>query len=270
MPLVADMSSTILSRPIDVSALRPDLRRRAEEHRPRRPDVVIVRDDLLGRARRETPGVMRLQGAWPTNGSMLNTPPTLRLVLRRARVPVAQAAGRPRGHGDAQPRKASKLYARIDGRGFYTQPGGEGRRSWMNVPFTLPMPALDKTFLAEAQGRRPREARGPPLGRRHARLHLQRDAGGGREALVGLHARVRSSGTAERHDALQDPDAQQHLAWRASSGCRATATKSRPRSADPDAILLRSADMHDMEIPTQRARGRARRRRHQQHSRSRS
>ena len=65
VPLVADMSSTILSRPIDVVEVRPHLRRRAEEHRPVGPRVVIVRDDLLGKARPGTPSVWTTR-RWPT------------------------------------------------------------------------------------------------------------------------------------------------------------------------------------------------------------
>jgi phosphoserine aminotransferase len=95
VPLVADMSSTILSRPIDVSKFGLIYGGAQKNIGPSGICVVIVRDDLVGRARPGTPSVWDYQ-AMAKDGSMLNTPPTFGLVFRGPRVQVAQEAGRPR------------------------------------------------------------------------------------------------------------------------------------------------------------------------------
>ena len=100
-PLVADMSSTLLSRPIDVSRFGIIYAGAQKNIGPAGLAIVIVREDLLGRARRETPGVIDYK-TMAENDSMWNTPSTLCLVLRGARVRLAQGAGRSRSHGPDQ------------------------------------------------------------------------------------------------------------------------------------------------------------------------
>jgi phosphoserine aminotransferase len=112
--------------------------------------VVIVREDLLGRARPGTPSVWDYQ-AVAREGSMLNTPPTFAwyvaaLVLRWLMVQGGLSVMAERNRA-----KAQLLYRAIDESGFYRNPVAVSCRSWMNVPFTLSEPRLDESFLAGAQ-----------------------------------------------------------------------------------------------------------------------
>ena len=148
-PLVADMSSTILSRPIDVSRFGLIYAGAQKNIGPSGLCVVIVREDLIGRARAGTPSVWDYK-AMADDGSMLNTPPTFAwyfagLVLKWIKRQGGLAAMAQRNRA-----KAELLYATIDKSGFYRKPVDPACRSWMNVPFILAAPALDKTFLAEA------------------------------------------------------------------------------------------------------------------------
>jgi phosphoserine aminotransferase len=149
VPLVADMSSTILSRPLDVARCGLIYAGAQKNIGPSGITVVIVREDLLRGARPETPVVLDYR-AVAEAGSMLNTPPTFGwyfagLVFQwlKREGGVAEMARRNRA-------KAEALYAAIDGSGFYSNPVARNARSWMNVPFRLAKPELDKTFLAEA------------------------------------------------------------------------------------------------------------------------
>jgi phosphoserine aminotransferase len=150
VPLVADMSSTILSRPIDVSRFALIYAGAQKNIGPSGLCLVIVRKDLLGKARAGTPSVWDYQ-AMAAEGSMLNTPPTFGwyicgLVLRwvRAQGGLEAMAARNRA-------KAELLYRAIDESGFYSNPVAKNCRSWMNVPFTLARPELDPAFIAEAK-----------------------------------------------------------------------------------------------------------------------
>jgi phosphoserine aminotransferase len=111
--------------------------------------LVIVRDDLLGHARADTPLVLDY-AAMAKEGSMLNTPPTFgwyfaglvfKWLLRRGGLAAMAEHNR---------RKADMLYAAIDNSGYYRNPVAKHARSWMNVPFTIPNPELEKTFVTEA------------------------------------------------------------------------------------------------------------------------
>ena len=149
VPLVADMSSTILSRPIEVAKFGLIYAGAQKNIGPAGLTVVIVREDLTGRARPGTPAVWDYQ-AVAAEGSMLNTPPTFAwyiagLVLRWVKSQGGLAAMAERNRA-----KAQLLYAAIDGSGFYSNPVAPACRSWMNVPFTLADPALDARFLSEA------------------------------------------------------------------------------------------------------------------------
>jgi phosphoserine aminotransferase len=150
VPLVADVSSTILSRPLAVSEFGLLYAGAQKNLGPSGLVVVIVREDLIGRARSGTPSVWDYQ-AMAQDGSMLNTPPTFALyvaglVLRwlKAGGGLAQAAERNR-------RKAETLYSAIESSAFYRNPVAPACRSWMNVPFVLPRSELDKPFLVEAK-----------------------------------------------------------------------------------------------------------------------
>src|ERR1700733_7756829 len=150
VPLVADMSSTILSRPIDVSRFGLIYAGAQKNIGPSGLCVVIVREDLIGRARPGTPVVWDYK-AMAEDGSMLNTPPTFAwycagLVFKWLRRQGGLAAMAQRNRA-----KAELLYRTIDESGFYRNPVERSCRSWMNVPFTLARPELDGAFLAAAR-----------------------------------------------------------------------------------------------------------------------
>jgi phosphoserine aminotransferase len=149
-PLVADFSSTFLSRPIDVSRFGLIYAGAQKNVGPAGLCIVIVREDLIGKARPGTPQVLDYK-AMADDGSMLNTPPTfawyiaglvLKWILGKGGLGAMEKVNRA---------KAEALYAAIDSSGFYRNPVAKDCRSWMNVPFTLARPELDKPFLAEAQ-----------------------------------------------------------------------------------------------------------------------
>jgi phosphoserine aminotransferase len=150
VPLVADMSSTILSRPVDVERFGLIYAGAQKNIGPSGITVVIVRDEMVRGARAGTPVVLDYR-AVAEAGSMLNTPPTFGwyfagLVFQwlKREGGVAEMARRNRA-------KAEALYAAIEASSFYSNPVAKGCRSWMNVPFRLAKPELDKTFLAEAE-----------------------------------------------------------------------------------------------------------------------
>jgi phosphoserine aminotransferase len=149
-PLVADMSSTLLSRPIDVSKFGIIYAGAQKNIGPAGLAIVIVRDDLLGRARRETPGVVDFK-TMAENDSMWNTPSTLAWYFAGLVFQWLKEQGGLAAMGKINERKATKLYSAIDSSGFYKNPVDKAYRSWMNIPFTLKDAALDKPFLQEAK-----------------------------------------------------------------------------------------------------------------------
>ena len=148
-PLVADMSSTILSRPLDVSRFGLIYAGAQKNIGPAGITVVIVRKDLLGRAGASVPAMMNYQ-THAENGSMYNTPPTFAWYLAGLVFQWLKEQGGVDAMGEINRRKADKLYGFIDASGFYSNPVAPTQRSWMNVPFILSDSALDKAFLAEA------------------------------------------------------------------------------------------------------------------------
>jgi phosphoserine aminotransferase len=148
--LVADMSSTLLSRPIDVSKFGLIYGGAQKNVGPAGLTLVIVREDLLGRARPSTPAFMDF-AAMAKEGSMLNTPPTYAWYMAGLVFQWLKRQGGLKGIGEINRAKAEKLYAAIDGSQFYRNPVAKDARSWMNVPFTLAKPELDKAFAAEAK-----------------------------------------------------------------------------------------------------------------------
>ncbi len=149
VPLVADMSSTILSRPIDVSKFGLIYAGAQKNIGPSGICLVIVRENLVGRARRGTPSIWDYE-AMAKEGSMLNTPPTFGIYVAGLVFKWLKKAGGLAAVGERNRQKAEKLYAAIDGSGYYRNPVARHCRSWMNVPFTIPNPELEKTFCAEA------------------------------------------------------------------------------------------------------------------------
>ncbi len=149
-PLVADMSSTILSRPIDVSRFGVIYAGAQKNIGAAGICVLIVRKDLTGKARRETPGIIDYK-TMAESDSMWNTPPTFSWYISSLVFEWIRDQGGLEALSERNRRKADKLYAAIDGSDFYANPVRPDCRSWMNVPFTLADPGLDKQFLAEAE-----------------------------------------------------------------------------------------------------------------------
>ncbi len=148
-PLVVDMSSTILSRPLDVSRFGVIYAGAQKNIGPAGLTLVIVHDDLLDRARPQTPSVTNYR-VMADSDSMSNTPPTLAWYLASLVFDWLDAQGGLTVMGERNERKSATLYAAIDGSDFYSNPVTPKYRSWMNVPFTLADPALDATFLEES------------------------------------------------------------------------------------------------------------------------
>ena len=149
VPLVADFSSTILSRPLDVSRFGVIYAGAQKNMGPSGLCVVLVREDLLGRARPTTPSVLQYAEMAATD-SMLNTPPTFGLYLLGLILQWVKDAGGLTAMGERNQAKAAALYAAIDGSDFYSNPVAVNARSWMNVPFLVPDAALEKPFVAQA------------------------------------------------------------------------------------------------------------------------
>ena len=149
-PLVADMSSTLLSRPIDVSKFGLIYAGAQKNIGPAGLTVIIVRDDLLGHARADTPSVLDY-AAVAKDGSMLNTPPTYAWYFAGLVFQWLKRQGGLSSMGERNRAKAAKLYDAVDRSSFYKNPVAKDARSWMNVVFTLAKPELDKTFIAEAK-----------------------------------------------------------------------------------------------------------------------
>ncbi|MEJ2592448.1 MAG: 3-phosphoserine/phosphohydroxythreonine transaminase [Candidatus Thiodiazotropha sp.] len=149
VPLVADFSSTILSRPIDVSRYGIIYAGAQKNIGPAGLTLVIVREDLIGEAVDGTP-VMFQYATHSDNGSMYNTPPTYGWYLAGLVFKWLLAQGGLEGMAEINRRKAKALYGAIDNSGFYANPVAVESRSWMNVPFTLADAELDAKFLQEA------------------------------------------------------------------------------------------------------------------------
>lgn len=149
-PLVVDMSSTILSRQINVNDYGVIYAGAQKNIGPAGLTLVIVRRDLLGRADDKCPAMLNWQTA-ADNDSMYNTPPTFALYLAGLVFEWLKQQGGLEAMETINRRKAAKLYGAIDDSAFYANPVELPSRSLMNVPFTLANADLDKQFLAEAQ-----------------------------------------------------------------------------------------------------------------------
>ena len=150
VPLVADMSSTILSRPINVDEFGMIYAGAQKNIGPAGLTLAIARRDLLGRASAHCPSMLDWKVA-ADNGSMYNTPPTFAIYLADLVFDWLQQLGGLQVMAATNRRKAEKLYAAIDGSSFYANPVELPSRSLMNVPFTLADDSLDKLFLQESE-----------------------------------------------------------------------------------------------------------------------
>lgn len=148
--LVADMSSNILSAPINIADYGVIYAGAQKNIGPSGLAVVIVREDLLGKAQAQTPSFINFTLA-AENDSMYNTPPTYSWYLAGLVFKWLKAQGGVAAIHAKNIEKASLLYQCIDELDFYHNNVAPEFRSIMNVPFTLANPALDATFLAEAE-----------------------------------------------------------------------------------------------------------------------
>ncbi len=148
--LVADMSSTILSRPIDVCRFGVIYAGAQKNIGPAGMTLVIVRNDLLDRKRADAPTLMTYK-AFADSGSMTNTPPTFAWYAAGLVFEYLKTQGGLGAVAEINERKASALYQSIDESEFYSNPVQADCRSWMNVPFILRDSGLDQKFLAEAE-----------------------------------------------------------------------------------------------------------------------
>ena len=153
VPLVADFSSTILSRPIDVARFGVIYAGAQKNMGPPGLVVVIVRDDLLGQARADVPAVLDWT-AMAGDGSMLNTPASFSWYVAGVVFQWVKRQGGVAAMERLNRAKSDKLYAAIDASGFYRNPVDRDCRSWMNVTFTLARPELDAAFLEGAKAAR--------------------------------------------------------------------------------------------------------------------
>lgn len=151
-PLVCDMSSDILSRPIDVSKYGLIYAGAQKNIGPSGLVVVIVREDLLGKARSSCPTMLDYK-IEADNGSMYNTPATFSWYLSGLVFQWIKAQGGLEAMEQLNRAKKELLYGAIDASEFYTNPIAHNVRSWMNVPFRLHDEKLDKAFLAGAEER---------------------------------------------------------------------------------------------------------------------
>ena len=149
VPLVADMSSNILSRAIDISRFGVIYAGAQKNIGPAGITLVIVRNELLERARPDNAHLMTWK-SYADSDSMTNTPPTFAWYVADLVFQWLKGQGGVETIGEINRRKSEKLYAAIDASDFYSNPVAIDCRSRMNVPFILADAALDGKFLEEA------------------------------------------------------------------------------------------------------------------------
>jgi phosphoserine aminotransferase len=151
-PLVADMSSTILSRPVDVSKFGLIYAGAQKNIGPAGLTIVIVREDLIGQTLPGTPTMFDYK-VHADNDSMYNTPPTFAMYVAGLVFKWIKARGGLAAMERINREKAALLYDYLDSTDFYASPVAKENRSLMNVPFTLKDAALDEDFLKLAKAR---------------------------------------------------------------------------------------------------------------------
>jgi phosphoserine aminotransferase len=152
VPLVADMSSDIMSRPVDVAKYGLIYAGAQKNLGPAGLTIVIVRDDLLGRALPITPSAFDYKQQ-AENDSMLNTPPTYAIYVAGLVFQWIKARGGLEAMAEHNRAKAAVLYDFLEASAFYRSPVAPDCRSLMNVPFKLRDEAKDEAFLKGAQAR---------------------------------------------------------------------------------------------------------------------
>lgn len=149
IPLVADMSSCILSEPVDVSRFGVIYAGAQKNMAPAGLTVVIVREDLIGKARKDIPVMLDYQ-TMAENDSMYNTPPCYPIYIAKLVYEWVIGLGGLDAMKKINEKKAALLYDYLDGNDYYIAPAEKEARSMMNVTFVTGDTDLDKKFAKEA------------------------------------------------------------------------------------------------------------------------
>jgi len=149
IPLVADMSSCIISEPVDVSKFGMIYAGAQKNMAPAGLTVVIIREDLLGKARPETPAMLDYKIA-ADNDSMYNTPPCWPIYVAKLVYEWILDLGGLTAMKAINEKKANLLYDYLDSQDYYIAPVEKASRSMMNVTFVTGNEDLDKKFPKEA------------------------------------------------------------------------------------------------------------------------
>ena len=149
IPLVADMSSCIISEPVDVSKFGVIYAGAQKNMAPAGLTVVIAREDLLGNARPETPSMLDWK-LMADNDSMYNTPPCFAIYMAKLVYEWILELGGLEEMQKMNQKKAALLYDYLDSQDYYVAPVEKGSRSMMNVTFVTGNADLDKKFASEA------------------------------------------------------------------------------------------------------------------------
>ncbi len=153
VPLVADMSSDIMSRPLDISQFAVIYAGAQKNIGPSGITVVIVRKDLIASGRKDIPKIFRYE-THAKERSLYNTPPTFSIYLARNVLRWIKDQGGLAGIEARNKKKTDALYAAIDAHpNLFIAPVEKESRSRMNIVFTLPSADLEKKFLSEAEKR---------------------------------------------------------------------------------------------------------------------
>ncbi len=151
VPLIADMSSDILSRPVDVSKFSIIYAGAQKNLGPSGVTVVIIRKDLIEEAKKDIPTMLRYDTHADKN-SLYNTPPTYGIYMLKNVLSWAKDNGGLKGLKELNVKKAALIYDAIDqSNGFYQGHAEKESRSYMNITFRLTNEELEKKFLAEAK-----------------------------------------------------------------------------------------------------------------------
>ena len=150
IPLVADISSCILSEPIDVTKFGLLYAGAQKNVGPAGLTIVIVREDLIGKARSDTPVMLNYKTLADSN-SLYNTPPCYCIYMANLVFEWLLEMGGLEEMKRRNERKASLLYDYLDSQKYYTAPVNKKCRSMMNVVFVTGDAELDKKFVAEAE-----------------------------------------------------------------------------------------------------------------------
>ena len=149
IPLVADMSSCILSEPIEVTKFGVIYAGAQKNMAPAGLTIVIIREDLLGKARKDTPTMLDYK-VMADNGSMYNTPPCYCIYMAKLVYEWILGLGGLSAMKERNEKKAALLYAYLDSQDYYKAPVEKESRSMMNVTFVTGDSELDKKFCTEA------------------------------------------------------------------------------------------------------------------------